>query len=262
MKYLAALFLLLVPAGAFAIVNLTSTDLEGGTGSTPMYWSVTDNADLEVSTDFTIVAWVRAESNPRANDSDVGIIAAKYNRTGNQRAYRLDTRGNLGTPTIQWITSPDGVNASVQEVAFTLASSTWYQLAVSYDLAGGNATFYVNGQQTGTTQAGGSTSIFNGTSPFEVGSATSDHTAAASFDGQIDEVEMFNDNLNPTQILGLYNKPCDFSLVSTSSTHRWMFDGDGNDATSTRNLTANNNAGATSSPAFSCNKGAAASFFE
>jgi len=150
-------------------------------GSTGAYVSTPDAASLDITGDiwlaaeFTVDRWFQ----PLAQ-----TLPGKWRETGNQRSYMLQVDAQ-GRPRI--ITSPDGTLASQVIVAApegvpqpaggTVAIGV--QLDVNNGAGGRTARFYVAPSRLGpweplgdpVTQAG-TTSIFAGTAPLEVGSRT------------------------------------------------------------------------------------------
>jgi hypothetical protein len=150
-------------------------------GVTGAYASTPDAASLDITGDI----WLAAEFTPdRWFQPLAQTLVGKWRETGNQRSYMLQIDAN-GRPRI--ITSPDGtipnqviVTASVgvpQPMAGPVAIGV--QLDVNNGASGRTARFYVAPSRLGPWEPlgdpviqAGTTSIFAGTAPLEVGSRT------------------------------------------------------------------------------------------
>ncbi len=154
-----------------------------------------DDTDFEFAGgDFTLEAWV----NPDVINVAQAIFS-KWNISGNQREYlfQINSSGKL-----ELMTSSDGTAESTATATTALTASTWQHVIVTK--TGTTATFYIDGASdgsgtvdnvinTGTAKAYIGASENNGASPDDV------------FDGKIDNVRAYSNDLGSEKILELYN---------------------------------------------------------
>jgi hypothetical protein len=171
------------------------------------YLSRTDNADLSVSgnTDFAISCWV--------NITDKSVLRnflAKWDNTGNQRAYRLEY--NSGNDRFQMTVSGDG-SASTTVVADNFGSpstSTWYHVIAWHDATADTINICVN---NGTPDsAAHSTGVFDNNIAFTMGARNGPF---GLWQGAIDEVGFWKGRiLDATARTALYNSGSGLSYDS------------------------------------------------
>jgi hypothetical protein len=149
--------------------------LSGASGN---YMSVADNPPLDIAGDLDIQVKVALDDwTPGAGS----CLLSKSNATGNQRSYFLGiTTGGI----LQLTTSPDGSTLLTRSctVATSITDGTvkWVRATIDVDNgSGGNdVKFFLSDDGSTWTQLGttvttaGVTSIFNSTTPVEVGSRT------------------------------------------------------------------------------------------
>lgn len=225
------------------MANTHCTDTEY---SSSQYWSIANASitGLNLTTDFTLAAWIKPESIGVA-DGRNGLIS-KGSRSANN-TFRYDFSYDATNLILLVGNGSSIVNLSK---AWTYSAGVWTHIAVQYDLASGVATFYQNGSSLGTT-GGGVTSLNNAeTEPFFIG-ATNSGGAAAFNDGLIDDVQVYSNDT--VSVSDLYNNPCAVSDSASGLQGRWKFDNNGNDSTANaNNLTNNNGATFSTDVAYSC----------
>lgn len=249
LQILAALVLVfvLVPLVAVAITlttNSNATDLEAGSSQ---YWSIADQAALDFTTNYTLMAWVKPESQPAA-DTNYGIIS-KFNASPNL-SYMFSYFNNAGTLQVRLAASDDGTGVTSCLRNQTLSDATWYHVAATFSgSSGSNRTrLYVDGTQVGTDCTPGF-DTFSGTSAFTVGAG---QALASTFDGIIDDARVWSRELTATEISDIKNSPCSAS-DGASIQGQWLFDNDGTDQTANAfTLTNNNTATFVTDVAYSC----------
>jgi len=217
--------------------NSGSADFESGSTE---YLSIADGSQtgLDLSGDFTFEAWVKPESLPG------GYILAKYETTGNQRAYYLSANSN---GTVEFAVSDDGTTSATHFAAYDtdasqLTAGVWTHIAVTFDISEQNDLFYINGSLVASTPIGGATvgsPIHNSTADFTIGARNGGNTP---YDGLIDDVRVWSVERTPTEISDNYQR----ELLGTESNlvGYWKLNGDFKGATSNANdLTDNNTVG-------------------
>jgi hypothetical protein len=157
---------------------------------------------LDFSNDLTLGAWVKFES---MHASEATPFVMKRVGSGDQRSYsfyafKAANQLNLDTQT-------DGLNAGCAvNVSWTPSNGVWYHVGVTKDDT--SVKFYVNGSQLGSTQTCSSSTIYNGTAPFEVGGWAAG--APSYHDGLVDDVRVWSRELSSTEISTLYSAPGTF----------------------------------------------------
>jgi hypothetical protein len=177
------------------MANTHSLDLEAGSSQ---YASRADTASLSITGDWTIECWVKIEDAPGTGVSYA--IVSKYDSTGsNDRSYYIAYTDVADTEYLYAIIDQDGdgVTRDVVRTAYTLTPGTWYHIAITCDVSEATATtfeFFVNGSSIGNgsaVESGNASSVYDSAAPFQIGAL---HDPQASFfDGQIDDVRVWND---------------------------------------------------------------------
>jgi hypothetical protein len=160
--------------------------------------SITDASQtgLDITDNITLVAWMR----PTNLSVDMGI-AGKSDGLNNRSYYLyIDSTG----PMLKAKVSSSGSGAAQPFGATTLSVNTWYHVALVYN--GTDLRLYLNG----SLDANGadnplsySSGIYDGTGNFAIGSRGN---VDDFFDGQIDEVAVFNRALSADEIKEIYEK--------------------------------------------------------
>ena len=154
---------------------------------------IADNANLSFGDeDFTITAWAKIDT------AGFMSILAKRDGTTN-RAYILWYFNDK----VRWAVSDDGNSENTVDETTTGAWSTdtWYFVAAYHDATANTIGVSVNAGTFDTDPHTGG--CYDNTAEFNIG-ATSDHTSSW-FDGDIDEVNVWNTVLTQDEIDWLYN---------------------------------------------------------
>jgi hypothetical protein len=146
---------------------------------------------LDITGNLTIMAWFRLESTGDTQD-----IVAKDGATGNE-GYHLRYNGNGW---VDFILSHDGTNNTTVIGSTTVTAGTWYHATGVYD--GSTMKLYINGESDASPVSYNS-GIFSNTAPFTIGCRNGN---AQFFDGQIDEVAVFNRPLTADEVKDIYEK--------------------------------------------------------
>jgi hypothetical protein len=159
--------------------------------------TVADSNSLDLSSSFTLSAWV----NPVSTFTDFRSIFAK-NYTYYLYASVAGYCGN-GSP----LGGFEGVGAVCQPSPLPI--NTWTHLAVTY--SGSTLTFYRNGVAVATSNASGALSPTTGT--LQIGASQ----FGEYFQGFIDEVRIYNRALSNTEIQAIYQQDSTASQTVTAS---------------------------------------------
>ncbi|MFK5959675.1 MAG: choice-of-anchor D domain-containing protein [Lutibacter sp.] len=137
--------------------------------------------NLELTTNFTVSAWVK-------NNSNGGSFISKGN------GYNFKINGSNQVE-IDW-------NGATKVTSTNTIDSNWHHVALTY--SGGTATLYIDGILDITVS-----SLANPTSStnkFTIGALYTNKTTVSSFDGAIDEVRLWNAALTITEIRYIMNQ--------------------------------------------------------
>ena len=171
--------------------NTESADFEV---TSSQYLSAGDDPDLSITSDMTIEAWVKFETDPPGNPGF--LLVTKRNSTGPDKSYSFDY-DSTGGNRLKLEISADGSDSPQVVVTVDLNTAEWHHIAVTYDASAGSATFYVDGVQEGSTQTGLPTSIFDGVAAFHISGGDVDGTY---MDGLVDDVRLWDDIRTQTEI--------------------------------------------------------------
>ncbi len=183
------------------------------------YITVADADALDITGNLTFSAWIKADTYPSAG------------------SYRtLVTKGSFGIPAVNYSIRLYGANTSDQRLDFgyyasaatqelyggtNITTGTWYHVAVIYDDAANVLNLYVNGAKESTTTLSGSpttNSLAANTYALDVGQQGGTY----NFDGQIDELRLYNRTLSADEISQLYRLTTP-TLVDTGLMAYWSF---------------------------------------
>jgi hypothetical protein len=162
----------------------------------PSYVSAPDYPALNVTTAFSVEAWVNVAS---GGSNALGSIVA-INRAVNSTGVALWLNGNH--PQL-------GLNNGANFAELSTGSVTdgaWNQIVVTWDQAtnGGAPLFFINGSEVGSTDANTFTGALNLTNAptFNIGAEFPNENSAAGrwFNGGIEDVSFYNYSLSANQI--------------------------------------------------------------
>lgn len=168
------------PGAGFALDFNASTD----------YLSILNNAALNFTGPFSVEAWIKADSWSVNNWGNV--ILSKDGWGAGEAGYTLRCGAN-GTASFMF-----GTTTSWKEVLSTpqMQIGQWYHLAGTYD--GTQIKLYINGILSGTTNFTGVP--LASTYDLAIGRITYTAGGTRNFDGQIDEVRIWNTALSQATI--------------------------------------------------------------
>ena len=146
-------------------------------------------SSLNITSAITLSAWVKRDVDTNA----WGAIVSKWNGGLSKRSYGIYV-SNTGFWAFH-LSSTGGDNINVQSNDQALADG-WHHILGVYD--GTNMNLYIDGvNQTDSDTISG---IYGIDQDLEIGSFSS-----GDFDGQIDEVKIWNRSLSDSEILAIYN---------------------------------------------------------
>ena len=156
------------------------------------YVEISNNANFNITSEITLSAWIKT------TDAQ-GTVIAKNNITSPWNGYLLNVGQSSGDdgkicywagnyPTYSWKCGNSTVN-----------DDTWHHIVVSH--SGTTATYYLDGKNNGIQTVGSRTN--NSSTPLRIGRQSDD---IREFNGQIDEVQVYNYALTSLQVKNLFNQ--------------------------------------------------------
>ncbi len=187
----------------------SSGSFDGGSD----YITIDDNSIYSGLRAVSVSAWIY----PDEWSTTIGsyhFIVAKSN-WGDNREFRIRYEHDPGasiTQRIRWHISDDGDDPGANETDISaveyLPVGSWYHVLGTYDSDDNSLNFFVNGElvDSATNVTSG---LYDGTAPVSIGSSGDDGanetTQFDNFDGQIDEVKIWNYALTAEQVKNEYN---------------------------------------------------------
>jgi hypothetical protein len=161
-----------------------------------------DSPSLSISGAITIDAWIQ----PITTTSQQ-VIVSKYDSPAEQTSYYFGLGPSGPVHFVVYHAGDTSVFRGVDTVGVIPANS-FSHVAATFNPANQEMKIYVNGAESATTLISGSsvvTSIFDGTAPLRIGAVKNSGIGTVSFNGLIDEVELFSRALDITEIQGIFN---------------------------------------------------------
>jgi hypothetical protein len=194
MKKIAILFLFIVSASGQALSFDGVDD----------YVQVADHSSLDITNELTIASWV----NP---DSYDGTILAKRDFSGGERTnYHswVDASGYIDFE-FNYNNSAKGAATSVA----TIPTNSWSHVAITYDQQ--NIKIYINGVLNKTEQE--TDDLTPNNNVLSIGRVIRESNSNfQEFDGNLDEVSIWNEAITAAEITALYNSGNGLSAASNS----------------------------------------------
>ncbi len=181
-----------IDGGAVTPVDGLTIGITFGGGTNTSLTSLGDN--------FTISAWYRVDS-PFTPGSDVRHYVWEGNDGVGSTDYDISYNVNPTTGNGQSFTKGPDTNTLIAGAG---TAGTWYHVTQTYQSIGSNIsiTTYINGQSAGSVLTSANT---NATDFNVIGLNLGMHRAETrAFDGQIDEVMIFDNTLTGTEVNDLY----------------------------------------------------------
>ena len=176
------------------------------------YISIPDSSSVSITGDVSLGAWINMEQLPSTTGYDFTILSKWGASADDEQDYVLFVDESEGDRLVfrfsnggTWIV--DNITYFECETNFTAADvGRWVHVFVTVDVSDPSATFYIDGvAQTDAVLYANVTSIHDGTGPLTVGTLRTSSTAyKKSFNGDIDEVLMYNYSLTEEEVEHLY----------------------------------------------------------
>lgn len=149
---------------------------------------VADDAVLDLSSEFTVMAWVYIQSGDSASGDHEWWIAGKSLSSG-EHAYGIKIESD-DTPT-SWFRSSGSTHFCKGSVRPT---DTWFHMTGSYD--GSTLRIIIDGVEENAKSESGS--ILTSSDPFEIGYNTNSSTSY--FDGKLSDIRVFDYAMTATEV--------------------------------------------------------------
>lgn len=155
------------------------------------YLEVADNALLDIGSELTVAAWIKVDALPPA-------LTTIVSKDENFEFHLTDT-GQVNW----WWQNSGGTARQITTAGNAIDPGLgWHHIAIVYSQSAGSQTIYVNGVVRGT--AAFSEALMTNTDPLQIGS--DQNFAGRYFDGQIDEVYVYDRALSAADINTLMNQ--------------------------------------------------------
>lgn len=161
-------------------------------GGTNGYIEVYPRTDYFSRSEITVSAWVRTETTPNAYNAVVSRVSSGLN---SYNQIFVTSAGKLAV----YVFGNSAARNYDGTGVHTLTPGVWYHIAYTYSNSG--LTGYVNGVIDGTAASGGG--VLTGIATTTIGNDI--NTSSRRFDGDIDDVRIYNRVLSQSEIVELYN---------------------------------------------------------
>ena len=196
--------------GAFGTFTFTSNSYSGNFDGTADYISVGTISQLNASSDFSLACYFRLDSTASVQHL-FGAGSGNDDRVWGQVRNSTTIRIGVGSANDDFTVS-------------TLSTGTWYHIVFS--ISGTSCTLYLNKNSQGSATVNSLTSTtFNN---FMIGSlpTTAGFAGGFYYDGNLDEVALFDSALTSTQVADIYD-----SKLYVSPTAMYRLENDVTDET-------------------------------
>ena len=199
--------------------NTKSIDLDGIDDYVTMG---TSKLEFNRTTPFTFSLWIKP------HQAEFSAIIGNTFNGGFYQGYMIWQQVSGGSITLNCRLRKSSSENVQFEGTSTFSLNQWYHIAMTYDGSGANTglKLYVDGVNQAGTRSGTMTQDLNWSSnaiPFNIGSRMN---GDRPFNGNIDEVGIFDAELSASDVTSIYNSGAPASLSSYSSLTNWWRCGD------------------------------------
>jgi hypothetical protein len=218
--------------------NLNSTNFVSGSSE---YINYGQDSSLRVSNNFSVFAWINSTS------AATGGIVGRYVTSGTNRAWYLAINVQGGGGDLAVVMSKDGTytagNRKYYYSSESVTDGNWHLVGLTF--VDNSLKMYIDGEEINPTKT--YDDAFNSVHDPAVNLTQGAYNSPAAnfFDGQMDEVSLWNVSLSSAEVAEIYNGGYPLDLSSHSQGSKlvsWWRMGDG-DSTSTMYDNINNNDG-------------------
>jgi hypothetical protein len=172
-----------------------------GFDGTNDYVDMDDPDSLELEMPFTLSAWVKINQLPSIAGDDFAVVSKYINSSTNNFVWQIETNDDLA------LFKHDGTSGEYIPGVINFSSSdvgNWVHVAFTIDISG-NADWYRNGLRVDGGTASSSNMNTSTAADFWIGAREAGGSGDNFFEGQIDEVKIFNYALTEQQVKNDYN---------------------------------------------------------
>lgn len=176
------------------------------------YVEIPDSSSLDVTTQFTLAAWVYPKGY-KGGYPDMGVITKHAEGAGSYNGYLIGLHRNGENWQVLCQFNAQGESWPTNEIfGGVVTDNTWHHIACTYDNS--ELRVYVNGSLAGSVSVGPK-NVANSSSPVRIGN----DLGLSPFNGYIDEAAIFNRALTPQEIASLYNE----KKLTLALSQQWNF---------------------------------------
>ncbi|MBX4192571.1 LamG domain-containing protein [Candidatus Parcubacteria bacterium] len=202
-------------------ISYTAAQINNGAdlNGSSQYFSIADGSQsgLDFSSEMSAAFWIKLDSEPTQDGGWAGLIGKDSNADTDERGYDfyyIKAAGSSGdgANVLRFYAFDHSGSHQRRSVIQTLATSTWYHIAVTWDgtqSQNSRIKIYVNGTENtneGSETAGDITTINDSTGPFMIGAEPFVlGTNRYKVDGVFDEVGIWDRALTAQEVSDLYN---------------------------------------------------------
>ncbi|MBK9016274.1 MAG: hypothetical protein IPM82_20615 [Saprospiraceae bacterium] len=162
------------------------------------------------STGISLMGWAKAQ----LSTANIQSIICKSLQSTSTLHYRLGVEGaGLNRIFFGYRMAGQSWGNNYSSQLSNLTITDWNQYAVTWD--GATVRFYWNGAAVGSATLSGTIQPNDTTAPFELGRDV--HGGIENFNGDLDEIRVYNRALSATEILSLFNAPGNTPLSAAVS---------------------------------------------
>ncbi len=211
------------------LTNMENTDWVAGKRSRALsfdgsaeYVNIPDNNQLQVTGSLTLAGWVYRRGD--STGSSGTIIGKDLDLNA---GYSLEVKDSSEASPDKVRCLLNGLSGNSLHSTASIPNNTWTHIACVYN--GSTIQVYINGQSSGSVNSTGS--ISTSTDALRIGHSKGTSNASNYFNGDIDDVRIYNRSLSATEIAALYNVGAQRVIVAnkTGLVGYWSF----NEGTST-----------------------------
>ena len=171
-----------------------------GFDGTNDYTRVTDNDVFDSLSQLTISSWIKPTSIGQQDR-----IIGKSDNGANKRQYHLELESD-GNITGRVCGAGTGDCVDLTSTTTPITSGSWSHIVFTFNRSTGSKLYFNGIEIASTASVPSATTTASNDVDFRIGAAIDNGTTLFNFfDGQIDEVQIYNYALNATQIKTLYN---------------------------------------------------------
>ncbi len=189
-------FSFITPVADIPVEQIANAEAMSFNG-TDQYLSAEHDSSLNLTTQLTVSMWVNISggTNYRGLFTKGSINPAGYG------SYSASIINNSNNKIRFYLGSSTSVSVNL-ETTTGLSNNTWHHLAFVYNGSQGLAKVYIDGSQVSTTSPTIPSSIYSNTEDFHIGAY---YNNSLLFNGEMDEVAIFNTALSANKIQQIYD---------------------------------------------------------